>query len=119
SLEPGLFACLPFDLCRCVICPATVELGIAAVDLFSLPDPDFVVVGSVAVVAGLAVVAVAADSAATVAAVDDAFVAAADLVCSVDSVCSVCPFVAVVGGGVGSAGVVVCVLFIVSFLSCL
>src|SRR6266480_6645120 len=80
SLEPGLFACLPFDLCRYVICPATVELVIAAVDLFSLPAPDFVVVGS-AVVAGL-----------VVAAVDPVFVAAADLVCSVDSVCSVCPF---------------------------
>src|SRR6266480_1791633 len=79
-LEPGLFDCLPFDLCRYVICPATVELVIAAVDLFSLPAPDFVVVGS-AVVAGL-----------VVAAVDPVFVAAADLVCSVDSVCSVCPF---------------------------
>src|SRR5204863_7459118 len=63
SLEPGLFALLVSALCRCVICPATVELVIAAVDLFSLPAPDFVVVGS-------AVVAVAADSAATVAAVD-------------------------------------------------
>src|SRR6266550_7435323 len=92
SLEPGLFACLPFDLCRYVICPATVELVIAAVDLFSLPAPDFVVVGS-AVVAGLVVAAVAA--------VDPAFVAAADLVCSVDSVCSVCPFVAGMAVGKG------------------
>ena len=99
SLEPGLFACLPFDLCRYVICPATVELVIAAVDLFSLPAPDFVVVGSVAVVAGLAVVAVAA--------VDPAFVAAADLVCSVDSVCSVCPFVAGMAMGKGRAVVAI------------
>ena len=104
SLEPGLFACLPFDLCRYVICPATVELVIAAVDLFSLPAPDFVVVGSVAVVAGLAV---AADSAATVAAVDPAFVAAADLVCFVDSVCSVCPFVAGMAMGKGRAVVAI------------
>src|SRR5882724_2842264 len=86
SLEPGLFACLPFDLCRCVICPATVELVIAAV------------------VAGLAV---AADSAATVAAVDPAFVAAADLVCFVDSVCSVCPFVAGMAMGKGRAVVAI------------
>src|SRR6266513_547604 len=100
SLEPGLFAFLVSALCRCVICPATVELVIAAVDLFSLPAPDFVVVGS-AVVAGLVVAAVAADSAATVAAVDPAFVAAADLVCSVDSVCSVCPFVAGMAIGEG------------------
>src|SRR6266550_4822233 len=103
SLEPGLFACLPFDLCRYVICPATVELVIAAVDLFSLPAPDFVVVGS-AVVAGLVVAAVAA---ATVAAVDPAFVAAADLVCSVDSVCSVCPFVAGMAMGKGRAVVAI------------
>src|SRR2546423_609659 len=95
-LEPGLFALLVSALCRCVICPATVELVIAAVDLFSLPAPDFVVVGSVAVVAGLAV---AADSAATV--------AAADLVCSVDSVCSVCPFVAGRAMGKGRAVVAI------------
>src|SRR2546430_5688913 len=100
SLEPGLFACLPFDLCRYVICPATVELVIAAVDLFSLPAPDFVVVGSVAVAAGLAVVAVAADSAATVAAVDPDFVVAAGLVCSFDSVCS---FAAAMATGKGWA----------------
>src|SRR5882724_7339809 len=80
SLEPGLFACLPFDLCRYVICPATVELVIAAVDLFSLPAPDFVDVG---------------------------FVAAADLVCSVDSVCSVCPFVAGMAMGKGRAVVAI------------
>src|SRR5882724_5487740 len=88
SLEPGLFACLPFDLCRYVICPATVELVVAAVAVF----------------AGLAV---AADSAATVAAVDPAFVAAADLVCSVDSVCSVCPFVAGMAMGKGRAVVAI------------
>ena len=87
SLEPGLFALLASALCRCVICPATVELVIVAVDLFSLPAPDLAaVVGSAAVVvAGLAV---AADSAAIVAAVDPDFVVAVGLVCSVDSVCS-------------------------------
>src|SRR5205814_9004807 len=88
-------------------CPATVELVITAVDFFSLPVPDFVVVGSVAVFAVVAGLAIAADSAATVAAVDPAFVAAADLVCSVDSVCSVCPFVAGMAMGKGRAVVAI------------
>ena len=89
SLEPGLFARPVSGLCRCVICPATVDLVIAAVDLFSLPVPDLaavvvaaVVVAAVVVAAAVvaaavvaaavvaAAVAVAADSAATVAAVD-------------------------------------------------
>src|SRR6476620_1071847 len=68
SLEPGLFARPVSGLCRCVICPATVDFVFAAVDLFSLPVPDFaaaVVVVVAAVV--VAVAAVAADSAATVA----------------------------------------------------
>src|SRR6478609_4727345 len=76
SLEPGLFARPVSGLCRCVICPATVDLVIAAVDLFSLPVPDLaaVVVAAVVVVVAVAVaavagLAVAADSAATVAAV--------------------------------------------------
>src|SRR6478672_150950 len=74
SLEPGLFARPVSGLCRCVICPATVDLVIAAVDLFSLPVPDLaaVVVAAAVVAAAVvaAAVAVAADSAATVAAVD-------------------------------------------------
>src|SRR6476620_2422918 len=81
SLEPGLFARPVSGLCRCVICPATVDLVIAAVDLFSLPVPDLaaaavavVVAVAVAAVAGLAV---AADSAGTVAAVDPGSAASA------------------------------------------
>src|SRR6476646_2345603 len=91
SLEPGLFARPVSGLCRCVICPATVDLVIAAVDLFSLPVPDLaavvvaavvvvVVVVAVAVavaVAAVAGLAVAADSAATVAAVDPGSAASA------------------------------------------
>ena len=105
SLVPGLFAFLVSALCRYVICPATVDLVIAAVDLFSLPAPDLAaVVGSAAIVAGLAV---AADSAATVVAVDPDFVAAAGLVCSVDSVCSVCSFAAAMATGKGRAVVAI------------
>ena len=77
SLEPGLFARPVFGLCRCGICPATVDLVIAAVGLFSLPVPDLAAVVVAAVVVAVAGLAVAADSAATVAAVDPGSAASA------------------------------------------